>query len=161
MIMDMEDTPLSKKGIKKIYHEYDSMNLLQAVDALDEIRGIVGDQEHYKPPQIRFDLMNLHTYIFNLIRQGQSLNRDEREKLYCIVENLESEMSTIIENATMISEEAQYILYELFADCDEKEDHATGLSDLSDNDWLEDDEDDENNYDNYENEDGYSGEDDK
>lgn len=40
--------------------EMDTRPILDAVDAIDQLRDDLSDQEGYKPPQIRHDLLKLH-----------------------------------------------------------------------------------------------------
>ena len=40
--------------------EFDTYELVQAVDDLDSIRGIMADGPNCEPPQLRNDLMKLH-----------------------------------------------------------------------------------------------------
>ena len=40
--------------------DFDTMALLEAVDHLDQIRYRVADRDHYAPPEVREQLMELH-----------------------------------------------------------------------------------------------------
>ena len=53
--------------------DFDTMDLLEAVDHLDQIRYRVADQEDYAPPEVREQLMELHELIFGLMREGQTI----------------------------------------------------------------------------------------
>jgi hypothetical protein len=49
---------------------FDTMTLLHAVDAVDELRGELNDGEDGSPPQLRDDLLKLHQLAMAVINQG-------------------------------------------------------------------------------------------
>jgi hypothetical protein len=53
--------------------DFDTMDLLEAVDHLDQIRYRVADQEKLRPPEVREQLMELHQLIFGLMREGRTI----------------------------------------------------------------------------------------
>ncbi len=124
---------LSKKGLRKLAEDYETMDLLGAVDSLDAIRYLTGDQGINMPPQLRFDLMELHSLMFRLLREGGKLSKKEKEKLFDLIESTEDDIYTIIENAEKIMKILRP-LYELFGDPDNPKDNASGLEDLNDED---------------------------
>ncbi len=45
---------------QRSFDEYESWSLLDAVDSLDNMRGILADGDGCRPPQLRIDLLKLH-----------------------------------------------------------------------------------------------------
>ncbi|MDQ7839382.1 MAG: hypothetical protein RDU59_12920 [Thermodesulfobacteriota bacterium] len=54
-----------KKAFEELMEEFSSMEILEAVSSLDEIRGIVEDREINRPPEIREKLMKLHEMVMD------------------------------------------------------------------------------------------------
>ncbi len=48
-----EPTMAEKRTLDKLRDEYDTWQLLHAVDALDEIRNLVADGPNLEPPEVR------------------------------------------------------------------------------------------------------------
>lgn len=54
---------LSKEGIQKLQESYETMQILDSSDYLDEVRGILADEfPTFKPPEIRQQLLKLHDF---------------------------------------------------------------------------------------------------
>jgi len=48
---------------------FDTTALLRAVDAIDRMRGYLGDRENGEPPELRTDLLRLHQLAMNVFNQ--------------------------------------------------------------------------------------------
>ena len=51
--------------------EFETHSLLEAVDDLDSIRGILTDGPNLEPPQVRIDLMKLHKLAIRVCNEGE------------------------------------------------------------------------------------------
>ena len=51
---------LSEETLQELSDNFDTMDILHAVDQLDEIRALVADRENYRPPEVRDNLLKLH-----------------------------------------------------------------------------------------------------
>ena len=52
-----------KKAFNRLIEDFDSHEILDAIEKLDELRSLVADRDDYKPPEVRDKLMRLHTMI--------------------------------------------------------------------------------------------------
>ena len=70
----VKERTLTEKQDRKIYENFESHWILDAVDALDEIRYILGDKYDEdgcpRPPEIRTQLLALHGKAMNLVNSG-------------------------------------------------------------------------------------------
>ena len=78
--------------------QFDTAELLEAVDSLDTIRGILADGDHLEPPQIRTDLLKLHGLAMQVINQGHPMDED----ILSLAWEIESQVDDIIEAAERI-----------------------------------------------------------
>jgi hypothetical protein len=56
---------ISKETRNKIYNNFETQDILDAVGKVDNIRGHFNDRDVIKPPQIREDFIKLHDLFFN------------------------------------------------------------------------------------------------
>lgn len=84
---------------------YDSHDLLEAVDRLDDVRPVISD-EGYNPPEIRTQLLKLHTRAMEL-KDRSTLDLEGKKdfaRLMALAGDLDMEISGCIENLEKISE---------------------------------------------------------
>lgn len=67
--------------------DFDSWDLLDAVDLFDEMRDHLNDQTEYRPPLMRDQLLELHQLAMEAYPGG---NKEKLVKLYDSAEDLES-----------------------------------------------------------------------
>jgi len=89
-----------KKAYEKLMEEFSSMEILETVTSLDEIRGIVGDREINRPPEIRDKLMRLHEMVMDekITSNGETiwdLANEIQDELYPIQEAIEQIMDVL------------------------------------------------------------------
>lgn len=89
---------ITKEDRIKFYEEFDTHEILYAIDNLDEIRDHISDSG-IRPPQIRDDLLKLHTIAFDL-QQGGPITED----LYNLTEEISSTIYSVIEAAEKVQE---------------------------------------------------------
>ena len=90
---------------------FDTERLLTAVDAVDQLRYALGDQEAEpgfvpRPPELRENLMKLHELVFN---EGFQVSREDLCKAAMLLEDIEADLYEIRQNA----EQAEEVLRDL------------------------------------------------
>ena len=83
---------------KRTLADFETHDLLEAVDDLDSIRGILADGPHLEPPQIRIDLLKLH----GLAMQVCNHDGDGRSELFELANDLEYQLEEIQESAERV-----------------------------------------------------------
>ncbi len=79
--------------------EFETTDLLGAVDDVDNIRGMLADGEHLEPPKLREDLMKLHGLAMRVCNEGWD---DERSELFELATEVEDEVEDIRDAANRI-----------------------------------------------------------
>jgi len=69
--------------------EFETHDLLKAVDDLDSIRGILADGPNLEPPQVRIDLMKLHELAMRVCNEGEGDTSEVVELAIDIEDQLE------------------------------------------------------------------------
>ena len=78
--------------------DFETHDLLEAVDDLDSIRGILANGPHLEPPQIRIDLLKLHELAMQVCNQGE----DAASELFELAIDLEYRLEEIQESAERV-----------------------------------------------------------
>jgi hypothetical protein len=55
---------------EQLYENFETTDLLSAVDALDSLRSDLNDGENFRPPEIRTDLLKLHELAMAVVNNG-------------------------------------------------------------------------------------------
>ena len=55
---------------QRLTEQYETHRLPDAVDALDEVRGFLCDDEHGGPPPLRTNLLRLHGLAMDVVGEG-------------------------------------------------------------------------------------------
>jgi hypothetical protein len=85
---------LSEQELDHFDDEVDTMELLDCVDTLDSMRGILNDRDIVAPPQIRDDLMKIHSLLFDGIKQsGGAIGDELPDLLFDVIDELETLVS--------------------------------------------------------------------
>jgi hypothetical protein len=71
---------------------FDTMGLLHAVDAIDELRADLNDGDGGAPPQLRTDLLHLHQKAMAVFNEG---SRSQVAELFELAGELEDQVSTM------------------------------------------------------------------
>ena len=108
----MEERKLTEKKIEELYEKFNTQRLLDAVDALDDVRPVISDQFNEdgfpRPPEIRDKLLKLHKKAHEIINGEFSYDTDMgmfdlawelEEELYDVIENLEK-IKKVIDDLT-------------------------------------------------------------
>jgi hypothetical protein len=71
--------------------EFETNDLLEAVDDLDTIRDILADGPNLEPPQLRIDLMRLHKLAMRVCKEGE----DDSSELVELAIDIEDQFAEI------------------------------------------------------------------
>ncbi len=82
--------------------EFETHGLLDAVDALDAMRGILADGEDCRPPQLRIDLMNLHGVAMKVCNYSGNESRERERELFEAATEIEDEVEELRDAAERI-----------------------------------------------------------
>jgi len=124
---------ISEKTRQKLLDKFETMDILEAVEALDQIRHIMADGDEIKPPQVRDDLLNLHSILHKVVNEGHDMSEDE--DIWKLASEIEDTLYPLLENAEKIVNVLQKLM-DLDPDNDDADD------DDEDEDIYEDDDDD-------------------
>jgi thiamine kinase-like enzyme len=94
---------LNEEGIEKLWgNYYNTTEILDAVDALDEVRYVMSDDDDLKPPEIRRQLLRIHTLAFKQLGEGSTLRDEEVEELADLIEKVDATISGMIRRLVKI-----------------------------------------------------------
>ena len=100
---------------QKIYEGFETTRLLSAVDHVDQLRRLLGDDEDFRSPQIRQDLLRLHQLAMEFVNNGVTSKGPE---LFDLAFDLDDQIFTIREALDEIEKTIQ-TLTDLTPDPDE------------------------------------------
>ena len=106
--------------------EFETHDLLEAVDDLDRIRDILADGPDLEPPQLRIDLMKLHKLAMRVCKEGEG----DSSELVELAIDIEDQLAEIRDASDHIIEVLREITE---AETDEDETHED--EDELDEDW--------------------------
>jgi Mg/Co/Ni transporter MgtE len=92
---------LSEEGIQELWEKYETMQILYAVDALDEVRGIIAD-DGIRPPEIRAQLLKIHQLVHQQLNEGFTLTDEEVEQLADLIDEVDMAVFQVIEQLQKI-----------------------------------------------------------
>ena len=95
---------LCEEGLDELWEEYNTMEILDAVDALDKVRYVISDDYDFKPPEIRYQLLKIHTLAFKLLGEGFTLKQEQVEELSDLIDGVNMTVSDMIEQLRRIRE---------------------------------------------------------
>ena len=82
-----------------LYENFETTNLLAAVDALDGVRGVLGDGPNWEPPELRINLLKLHQLAMDVVNQG---DKDQAQEMFDLANELDMEVFGLIESLEAI-----------------------------------------------------------
>ncbi len=106
--------------------EFETNDLLEAVDDLDTIRDILADGPNLEPPQLRIDLMRLHKLAMRVCKKGE----DDSSELVQLAIDIEDQLEEIRDASDHIIE----VLREI-TEAETDEDETDDEEDELDEDW--------------------------
>ena len=105
---------LNEEELEELWNNYDTMHLLYAVDALDQVRYVIGDEEDFKPPEIRRQLMRIHELAFKQLGEGFTLKQEEVEELADLVDEVDMTVFGMIEELEKIQKALKPLFDKMF-----------------------------------------------
>jgi hypothetical protein len=104
---------VNQRDWERLVEGFDTHQLLDAVDALDEVRGDLANGDRLEPPAIRTDLLKLHALAMDVVHHGQrgqaaalfELATDLDMRVFGMIEALER-IQTTLETLTDLQPEA-------------------------------------------------------
>lgn len=68
---------MKQEDWQRLYEGFETRDLLDAVDHIDEVRQSIGDQEYNRPPELRTNLLKLHGLAMDVVNNGFTSSADE------------------------------------------------------------------------------------
>ncbi len=100
----MEERKMTEKKNQELYENFDTTRILNAVDALDEVRPVISDQFNGdgfpRPPEIRGKLLKLHEKAHEII--NGEFSHDMDMGMFDLAWELEVEFYDVIRNLEQI-----------------------------------------------------------
>ena len=92
---------LTEEEWENIQENFESTWLLDAVRQIGDVRGHLGDGENWEPPQIRTDLLKLHSMAMDVINSGWT---NKIKDMFDMAIDLEMQVDEIIETMEAVQE---------------------------------------------------------
>lgn len=86
---------------ENIQENFESAWILDTVKQIDHVRGHLGDGENWEPPQIRTDLLELHTMAMGVFNSGYT---HKLKDMFDMAIDLEMQVDEIIETMEAVRE---------------------------------------------------------
>ena len=93
---------LNEEGMEELWNDYDTTRIFYAVDALDKVRYVIGDDEDFRPPEIRQQLLRIHKLASNTLTGGYNLTDEEVEELASLVDEADMTIFDMVEELKKI-----------------------------------------------------------
>lgn len=82
----------------RLYQNFETRRLLDAVDAVDNLRDDLNDGEDGRPPELRSRLLKLHTLAMAVVNEGARSRADAMFELAADLDMQVSQMMTELES---------------------------------------------------------------
>lgn len=92
---------ITEEESQHLYENFETYDLLTSVDQLDSVRGVLADEAHYEPPEIRDDLMKLHGLAMEVANNGETSAKKVHE-MFMLADDIESQVDHMIESLEFI-----------------------------------------------------------
>ena len=83
-----------------LYENFETTDLLAAVDLIDSARSSLGDGPNFEPPELRTNLLKLHQMAMDVVNKGWT---DQAHDMFMLAEELDSEVFQLIEYLEAVS----------------------------------------------------------
>ena len=90
---------MSDRDWEALHENFDTADLLSAVDSFDALRGYLNDRDDFQPPEIRGELLKLHGLAMKVIGAGARGGADE---MFDLAEDLEKQLAKMMEKMEQI-----------------------------------------------------------
>ena len=85
-----------------LYENFETHWLLEAVDAVDSLRGHFNDDEDYRPPELRTNLLKLHSLAMEVVNGGVHSSRVR--ECFDLASDLEDEVFDALQSLERVQE---------------------------------------------------------
>ncbi len=92
---------MSDRDWEALHENFDTAELLTAVDSLDTLRGLLNDREDFQPLEIRGELLKLHGLAMKVIGDGA---RGGAAEMFDLAEDLEEQIAQMMEEMEQIAD---------------------------------------------------------
>ena len=97
---------MNPQFLQKFYEQFETSDLLSAVDHIDILRQELSDRADWRPPEIRQDLLKLHQLAMDVSHQGDLTQAPE---MFELAFEIEDRLFTIWESFQAIEKTVQAI----------------------------------------------------
>lgn len=88
---------ITRDQLRPGWEDFNPMDLLEAVEAFDQIRYLVADDADLRPPNMRLQLLQLHQLLFRCINEGVPI--PAQANVWGMVWDMEEAIAPIVEHA--------------------------------------------------------------
>ena len=93
---------ISQSIINKLKKDYETLGILEAIDAFYQIKGLVIEETQKSPCQLQDSLLQLHHLLLDLIRDHPQKENTKLENLKKFITVIEEDTHRIINNTDLI-----------------------------------------------------------
>ena len=101
---------MTDKEWRNLYENFETMDLIYAVDHIDKLRYFLGDGPDFQPPEIRNDLMKLHELAMEVINQRSETNLTEFVNL---AEDIDSDLFQMMQSLEAVQKTLRQLIRHL------------------------------------------------
>ena len=103
----------SEQFRENLYNQFFTSDILTTIQHIDQLRVVLADDEDFRPPQIRDDLLRLHQLAMEFVNYGDpQTGREVRDKafdlqdnIFTMIESLEAIDKTLSELTDLVPED--------------------------------------------------------
>lgn len=86
---------------QNLYENFETTDLLSAVDAVDRLRDDLNDGEDFRPPELRISLLKLHELAMDVVNNG---SRSQASKMFDLAIELDDQVSGMMNELELIQD---------------------------------------------------------
>lgn len=129
---------MTEEEWQKLYENFETTWLLDAVDHLDELRAYLGDGSPLEAPEIRTDLLKLHSLAMEVVNNGSQSRLQEMIDLAFDLEDQTSDMMAALEKIQEVIQQLINLLPEAAEfDDDDEIDREDEFDDEDEDDFFD------------------------
>ena len=93
---------ISQSIINKLKENYETLGVLEAIDAFYQIKGLVIEETQKHPCQLQDSLLQLHHHLLAIIKSHPQKESLKLENLKQLINFIEEDTHRIIDNADLV-----------------------------------------------------------
>jgi hypothetical protein len=94
-------TAMTDEEWQHLYENFETTELLSAVDTVDSLRDDLNDGEYSRPPELRTNLLKLHELAMAVVNNGA---RGQASEMFDLATDLEEQVSHMMTNLEQIQD---------------------------------------------------------